>query len=540
MSDVESMDASTIPVDDSPSANISSFRKYTLLLLFCASQFLDAFNVSALFSAIPIMTTELDLNASEAVWLVSAYQLTFASFLLCSGRISDLYNPKYGFVVGNFTLGMFSLGAGFCDNKIGLFVLRALSGVSAAMTIPSSLTLLEQAGAIGVYGGSAALGNVLGLILGALLIQYANWSWVFWLGTLVATPVGLLALLLTPPQPKVYKEGSKISYLDLPGIFVVTAALILLIFAFTESGINSWSSAIVLAPLIISIALIAFFFFYETWIPADKAAIPPSTWKYPNFGVLVGLALSCYLWFAATFFIIITMWQEVYLWSAVKSAVHFLPIGLIAGPLMLFSAPFTARFEAKYVLLTSIVLIMISTVMLPFADSQSKYWRLDFPAFVIGAIGGSLLFVNCNIAVFGNTPPEIAGVIGAAFNSALQLGSAVGLAIITTIQLSVDGRGERDPTKNPYDGRAAAFWFLLAVMGVEGVAVLIFYRTKASRPQDNSTQLEGGQDGVVEKESGHPGELHRTNSSNTASQSAPLSRSDTVVEGEAEAKVKTS
>jgi len=146
-------------------------------------------SVSALFSAIPIMTHELSLNASEAVWLVSAYQLTFASFLLCvrstcremsfllltrslsfesqSGRISDLYNPKYGFVAGAFTLGIFSLGAGFTENKIGLFVLRAFSGISAAMTIPSSLTLLirffpdpkEQAGAIGVYGGSAALGN---------------------------------------------------------------------------------------------------------------------------------------------------------------------------------------------------------------------------------------------------------------------------------------------------------------------------------------------------------------------------------------------
>ncbi|KAH7094091.1 MFS general substrate transporter [Auriculariales sp. MPI-PUGE-AT-0066] len=487
MSEIESAATSTVPIGGSPSS-LSKFRRYTLLVLFCASQFLDAFNVSALFSAIPTMTAELDLNPSEAVWLISAYQLTFASFLLCSGRISDLYNPKYCFVVGSLTFGVFSLGSGFCNNKIGLFVLRALGGVSAAMTIPSSVTLLvrmfhepkQRAGAIAVFGGFGALGTVLGLILGALIIQYANWSWIFWLSAIVATPIGLAVLALTPPQPKVHKEGNKISYLDLPGIFALTAALILLIFAFTESSIKSWSSAIILAPLVISIALIIVFFFYETWIPADKAAIPPSTWRYPNFKVLIGLAICCYIWFSATFFLAITMWQEVYMWSAVKSAIHFLPVGLISGPLMIFSSPLTTRFETKYLLLASIILMIVSTVMLPFADLKSEYWSLEFPALIIGSIGGSLLFVNCNFAIFSNTPPEIVGVVGATFNSAMQLGSAVGLAIITTIQVSVDRGGDNDPTKNPYDGRAAAFWFLAAIVGVEGLAVLFFYRTKAS------------------------------------------------------------
>ncbi|EJD53378.1 MFS general substrate transporter [Auricularia subglabra TFB-10046 SS5] len=492
-----STDASApIPVEQPPH-RLGKARQALLLAIFCTSVFLDTFNVSALFSAIPTISREVSLDAGSSVWLISAYQLTFSAFLLCSGRVSDVYSPKVAFVFGSFTLGMFSLAMGFTKNNIGLLVLRAFSGISAAITIPTSLTLLvrmfpepkAQAGALGFYGGSAALGNVLGFILGALLVQYASWSWVFWLGALVATPISVLAFFLVPKQPQITRSGSKIGYLDLPGVAILTSALVLLVFAFTTSSIHSWGSAIVLAPLIISLALLAGFFFYESRIPSDKAAIPPHIWSYPNFGLIIGVSMSSNLIFMALFFLIITMWQDVYHWSAIKSAVHFLPVGLIAGPVMLGSGPITGRYPQKWVFIASIVLVMVGTVLLPFADYEGAYWRWDFPAFVIATIGGSCLFVTCNIAVFRCTPPEIAGIVGAMFNSSIQLGSAVILAIITTIQVSIDGDGGEVPGpdgagsgRNPYRGRAAAFWFLLGVMGVAALAVIVFYRD--TKPTD--------------------------------------------------------
>ncbi|KAH7061893.1 MFS general substrate transporter [Auriculariales sp. MPI-PUGE-AT-0066] len=469
--------APTVSAASPDAPTYSALRKYTLLMIFCFSQFLDAFNVSALFSAIPIMSDQLQLSSSEAVWLVSAYQLSFAALLLSSGRISDIYNPKFVFIGGASVLGIFSIAAGFVDNKIALFVLRAFSGIAAAMTIPSSLTLLirlfpqptEQARAIGVYGGSAALGT----------FSYTNWSWVFWLGALIAIPIAVVAFLLVPDQPKVVVEGNKIAFLDLPGIAILTVSLVLLIFAFTSTGVEGWGSAMVIAPLVISVFGIAAFFVWEARIPADRAAFPPRTWRYPNFAILFAVAISVFLWFTAVFYLIITMWQEVYEWSAVKAAIHFLPIGLVAGPIMLFSGPLTERFEKKYVLIFSQLLIIISTVILPFADTADKYWRLAFPAFIIGAIGGSLLFVNANIAMFQSTPSEIAGTIASIFNSALQLGSAVGVAIITSIQLAIDGRNRGKEGANLYAGRAAGFWFLLAVVALETIAVAMLYRTSS-------------------------------------------------------------
>lgn len=113
------------------------------------------------------MTDELSLTQSESIWLVSAYQITFASFLLCSGRVADIYNAKYTFVLGAGSLGVFSLITGFVKQKIGIFVLRALAGTSAALSVPSSLTLLvrlfpgdtEKARALSVFSGFIPIGN---------------------------------------------------------------------------------------------------------------------------------------------------------------------------------------------------------------------------------------------------------------------------------------------------------------------------------------------------------------------------------------------
>ena len=134
-----------------------------------------------------------------------------------------------------------------------------------------------------------------------------------------------------------------------------------------------------------------------------------------------------------------------------------------------------------------------------------------------------------SVAMFRNTPPEIAGTIGAIFNSALQLGSAVGLSIITTIQVSVDNKAPKPGhTKNPYAGRAAAFWFLLAVMAIEALAVLFLYRKTALIPQDlEAAKKEAGTDTVDEPEAE---KIEATGTNDTATPGAPLSRSDTVVE----------
>jgi len=197
---------------------------------------------------------------------------------------------------------------------------------------------------------------------------------------------------------------------------------------------------------------------------------------------------------------------------------------------MLFSGPWTERYEKKYVLVGAQLLIIISTAILPFANTPDKYWSLAFPAFIIGATGGSLLFVNANIAIFQSTPKDIAGTIGAIFNSALQLGSAVGVAVITSIQLGVDGKhrhgGEEVQGAERYAGRAAGFWFLLAVVALETLAVAVLYRTTDQLKKQTDEERLGSDDATLAE----PADEKEKAISGLTTPAAPLSRSESRVE----------
>ncbi|KAI0366484.1 MFS general substrate transporter [Pilatotrama ljubarskyi] len=471
-------------VDGRVPQKYSPVRRYVLLLIFCLAQFLDAFNNSALFSAIPSLVISLKMSEAESTWIISAFQLTFASFLLISGRISDVYNPKFAFIGGVAVLGILSIGAGFVTNKIPLIVLRALMGIAASMTIPSALTLLvnvftdpsEQARAIGVFGGCGAVGNVLGLTIGAIFVQFASWSWVFWFVALIALPIAASCILLIPTQePRledVDRKEARWRSLDIIGVSILTAALILFIFAITSGTTSGWASASVLAPLIISIFMVAGFFYYETTIPADKAAIPPRTWFLPNFAVLFGTALMPFFWWVTVFTLYTTLWQDVWHWSVISTAVHMLPIGVLAFA-MSFTGSLSRVINPKWIILFGEGMCIIATVLLALADAPSRYWSFIFPAFILGSGGAMLTYTHTNIAIFRTSPASMAGTVGAIFNGALQLGSAVGISAVGSIESSVEAN--HGGTQS-YAGRAAAFWFLLAIVSVEWIAMVVFYR----------------------------------------------------------------
>lgn len=247
-----------------------------------------------------------------------------------------------------------------------------------------------------------------------------------------------------------------------------------------------------LAPLIISIALAGAFFWWESRLHPDDAVLPPRMWRYRNFGILVALALVPYLWWVTSFVLLTAWWQEVFGWSAIKTAVHFLPMGVSAWLISFITGRLPHWFAHKYILLAGLLLSVIATILLPFGDSPAKYWRYDFPAFIIGSIGMMIIFANSSIAIFSYTPPHVAGTVGAVFNSALQLGSAVGLAAISSISNSVNSKQTFDPPSNQWSpilneipastwraafkGQAAAYWFLLAVLGTLLVSVTVFFK----------------------------------------------------------------
>ncbi|OBZ65921.1 hypothetical protein A0H81_14087 [Grifola frondosa] len=460
--------------------------------------FLDSFNLSALFAATPALKEAFNLDESESSWVMSAFQLTYASFLLISGRISDVYHPKPAFVSGVCTLGLFSLGAGFVANKIGLIVLRALCGICAALTIPSALALIvqlfpeprEQARAISLFGGVGGIGNVFGAVISALFVQFASYHWVFFFVTILAVPAAAACILLIPPQTKAenarLSTSAKVKKLDLVGVTILTAALILFIFAITSAADAGWASAQVLAPLIISIFMVVGFFIWEARTLPENAAVPPKTWFLPNFAVLFGVSLIPYFWWTTTISIFYPLFQQVYGMSVLMSAVHMIPIG-VAALLASFAGPLSRFFSTKLLILFGHILMIVATILLALGDGPDKYWPFVFPGLVLGSAGAMITYSHSSIAIFQTAPASMAGIVGAIYNCGLELSASVGLAIDVSIESSVE---ERKGGFTRYDGRAATFWWLLAAVAVEALAVIVFYRTHVPAP-NSLVVLEG-------------------------------------------------
>ncbi|OAX36158.1 hypothetical protein K503DRAFT_322947, partial [Rhizopogon vinicolor AM-OR11-026] len=314
-----------------------------------------------------------------------------------------------------------------------------------------------------------------------------SYHWVFWFVAISAVPVSLACVFIIPPR---FKEttgspepvkAAKWKSLDLVGVSILTVGLILFIFALTSSSTHGWTSAMVLVPLVMSISMVVAFFYWETRIPVEQAAIPPQTWSYNNFSVLLTVALVPFLWHGTFFFIFTTLWQNTFHWSVISTVIHMFPIG-ITGFAASFTGPLSRIFSPKWIILTGLFLSMVASILLALGGGQPEdYWSYVFPALVLGGSGVMLTFVHTNIAIFQAAPSSMSGTVGAIFTCALQCGSAIGIACVTSIEASVEAT-HGGPQE--YAGRAASFWFLFGITTLEFISVSIFYdRSTDHKPQ---------------------------------------------------------
>ncbi|KAF8330309.1 major facilitator superfamily domain-containing protein [Cantharellus anzutake] len=499
---------SSIVIEEKPAyvqPQLGRWHKNLLLTLFCLAEFVDAFSNSALFPAQPAFKKALNMQDNELTWMFSAYSAAFAAFLLISGRVSDIYSSKWTFIVGSALVGLFSLGCGFVKDKVGMFVLRGLMGVAAAATVPSGLSLIiewfpdphEQNFGISMFGGSSALGNVLGIVLGGIFTQWVSWKWIFYFITILGVPIAVISILSIPPSGP--REKPSFRKLDLPGVILFTASVMLFIYAVTSGSVNGWGSANVISTLVVSILAMAGFFTLEAWLPEEIASLPPKIWKYPNIPVLMLCAYLPFFWWTSLFYSLMDYFQTEYHWDTILTAIRFLPTGTFSAPIGVLGGMFPKYIDIRYSILIGMGMELVATILLPFADTRERYWSLMFPAFIIGTIGTMTVFTQANIGVFMNTPPRIAGVVGAIFNVSLQLGLALGLAILTSIRTSIEKKKIQRGEHPGYTGIADGYWFVFAWVAVTAVLFFLFYKKGASGPPDEEVVAPASGDAESER-----------------------------------------
>ena len=208
-----------------------------LLALLCVAQFVDVFDINVVIVALPAIGRALSFSEGNLQWIVSAYVLFFAGFLLLAGRLADLFGRRRMFMTGIGTFATASLLCGLAESPAMLLMARAAQGVGAATTAPAALSIItttftgkDRNLALGVWTAVAAGGGATGLVLGGVITDGLGWEWIF----LVNVPIGIAALVLSPLLiPKDMGRGST-RQVDVLGGLLGTGGLALLVYGLTR------------------------------------------------------------------------------------------------------------------------------------------------------------------------------------------------------------------------------------------------------------------------------------------------------------------
>src|SRR5438132_12088634 len=242
-------------------------RKWLVLVAMVFGLFMPMLDNLVVNVALPTIQHQLGAGVSGLQWIIDAYTLTFASFMLTGGALGDLYGRKRFFAAG---LGVFTLGSLMCGLSAStgqLIGFRALQGLGAAMLLPGSLSIItstfrgpERGAAIGIWAAMSGLAIAIGPVVGGLLVEHVSWQSIFFINV----PIGIIGLTMTYFIVSESKDPNTSRRIDPPGLVTGTAGLFFLVYALIEGNARGWTDPLILAGFGLSAVLLAIFFFVES------------------------------------------------------------------------------------------------------------------------------------------------------------------------------------------------------------------------------------------------------------------------------------
>ncbi|MCP9213077.1 MFS transporter [Streptomyces sp. NEAU-Y11] len=407
---------------------------WAVLLAACAGQFLVVLDVSVVNMALPSMSSSLALTETGLQWVVNAYVLTFAGFLLLGGRAADLFGRKRVFLLG---LGLFtvaSLAGGLAQEPWQLIAARAVQGVGAAVVSPATLTILTttfphgsaRTRAIGTWTAVGAGGGAAGALVGGLLTEYLSWRWVL----LVNVPVGALVLVAATVWLTESRSGAA-RRLDIPGAVLVTSGLAALAYGIVQTESHGWGAAASLVPMLAGLVLLGVFLAVEA--RTREPLMPLRLFRVravtaANAVMTVFGAGMFAMWYFMSLYL-----QNVLHYSPVKAGLAFLPhtLSIVLGSKL---APrLMARFDGKTLALVGGVLAVTGFGWQSRMDADGTFLGTVLGPAVVMSLGSGLLMTPLAAAATSGATASDAGLVSGLVNTSRQMGGALGLSVLATV-----------------------------------------------------------------------------------------------------------
>jgi EmrB/QacA subfamily drug resistance transporter len=456
-------------------------RKWFTLAAVSFGLFMIMLDNTVVNVALPAIQRDLGADLSELQWVVTGYALTFAALILIGGKVADAYGRRLIFVVGIAVFTAASLWCGLAGSSDELIAARVLQGVGAALMNPATLSIIaatfpsrQRGTAIGIWAGVSALALAIGPLVGGLLTEHADWSWIFF----VNVPVGVLAiaasfLFIDETRDETHER------LDIPGLATSGIGLFALTYALIEANTYGWGSTRILGSFAVAAVTLVAFVLLERHQRAPMLPLElfrNRTYTGANLVVLlVALAM-----FGIFFFMSLYM-QNILGYSAVQTGAAFLPMTVSIILVAPIAGRTSDRIGSRGLMTAGMILVALQLVYFSQLGLDATFWNL-LPAFLVGGVGMALTMTPSAAAATRSVSVDKAGVGSAVLNAARQVGGSVGIAVMGAIVAHQAG-GERTPEAF-IDGFESALLVAAAIAAVGAVVAFGLVRPHegAGRP----------------------------------------------------------
>jgi EmrB/QacA subfamily drug resistance transporter len=424
-----------------------------VLAIILISYFMILLDNSVIFTGLPSIREDLELSVTGLSWVQDAYVLVFGGLLLLGARAGDIVGRRRLFVMGLIVFGTASLLIGLAPAGWWLIAARALQGIGAAIVAPTSLALITayfdgeaRSRAVAWYGATAGIGASLGLLVGGALAQWVSWRAAFLVNVpiAIAMVVGARAVLSETPRLR----GS----FDVVGALCATLGMGALVFGIIESGETGWGSARVLVSLVVGVVLLAALVVNES--RALQPIMPLRLFRSRERSGAYA-ARMLYLGAMIGFFFFTTQYlQDALGFTPLQAGLGFLPMSLVNFAVALAIPRLGARIPNGVLLAGGTAVTLLGMAWLSLAGVGDAYLSsVALPMVLIGA-GQGLAFAPLTNAGIAGVAPSDAGAASGLVNTAHQLGTALGLAVLSAVALRA-GSGSSGPDAVAEHVRAA-------------------------------------------------------------------------------------
>ncbi len=413
-------------------------RRWRAFALLVVTYFITIVDFTIVNVALPTIGRQLRFAESDLQWVVTAYALTFAGFLLLGGRAADLLGRRRLLMAGVITFTCASLGGGFATSDTFLIVMRGFQGLGAALVLPAALSIVmnmfpegaERNRALGIWGGVGALGGTVGLLAGGILTTYVGWQYIFFFNV----PIGAAALILAPKVVPESRAGRARRRYDPFGAVSITAALLVLVYAISEAPQVGWSGTQTVVLLWLGAALLVVFFVIEGKVEAPL--LPLALLRLPSVagsnvvGFLLGSSFLTFV-FLGTLYM-----QQVLGFSALAAGAAWMTASVTSLAFAGLAQRTVTKTSPKAAMAFGMTLIGIGMLWATRAPAHGSFVRDLVGPFFVAGIGTAFAFIPISIGALTGVTEGDAGVASGLLSTSQNLGGAIGVAVASSIAAS--------------------------------------------------------------------------------------------------------